>query len=230
MNRILNFFKKFFFSDKFTLYVRITLILAIVGSIFQENWFNVFISLLTYILTYAHLAPARYNIVLPHEFQFFIVFFVFCSLFLWEIHWFYGRFAWWDTFLHGFSSIALWFTWFLIMYIFWKTKKFQAPIILIAIFSFCFALALWAIWEIFEYSVDEFLWTNMQKARWLELIYWTFDTRHWVQDTMHDLIIDSIWAFLASISWYFYLKKWESIKWFDSLVTAFERTNKRLFE
>lgn len=230
MGKVSKLLKKVILSDRFTTYIRLTLFIAIVVAIFQKAWMNVFVCALAYILTYSHLVFRKYNIDLPKEFQVFVVLFVYCSLFLWEVFDYYHRFAWWDTLLHWFSWVALWFIGFIILYIFYKTWKFKAPPVLISILAFCFALSLWAIWEIFEYSVDEFLWGNMQRARNLELTYWYFDTRFWVQDTMHDLIIDSVWAFIASLSWYFYLKKWESFKWFNSMLNAFEKANKKLFQ
>lgn len=230
MNKIIRFLQNVFLSDKFTLFLRLTLILAIVEWIFSFSLFNVFISLLALILTYTHIEiEKRYNIVIPRGFQVLIIIFVYCSLFLWEIHSFYIKYPWWDTLLHWFSWLALWFVWFLILYVFYKSWKFKAPIFLIAVFSFSFWMALWAIWEIFEFLVDESLGMNMQKARWLEIVYWHFDTRLWVMDTMQDLIIDAVWTLIASTSWYFYLKKGD-MKWISGLIASFEKANKSLFK
>lgn len=198
-------------------------------AIYERAWFNIFLILFTFVITYSHIPLQKYNIMLPREFQVFIIMFIGFSLILGEIWNFYIRFPWWDTLLHWFSGLALWIVGFLIMYVFYKTWKFSAPIILIPIFSFSFALCIWALWEIFEYSADSLLWKNMQKARNLELIYWYFDTRLWVLDTMHDLIVDSVWALIASFYWYVYLKKWDSTRWFTYLVNSFEKVNKKLF-
>ena len=230
MSKLINYIKIIFLSDKFTSLIRITLIIAIIEWILKLSFLNVFICFTSLLLTYSHIEiEKRYKIKIPKLFQVLIILFVFCSLFLWEIHSYYQRFYWWDTMLHWFSWLALWFIWFLIMYIFYKSWKFQAPVILIAIFSFSFWLWLWTVWEIFEYLIDQFFWLDMQKAKSLEIIYWVFDTRLWLKDTMQDLIIDWLWSFIASTSWYLYLKNGEKIKWFNNLVKSFEKENKNLF-
>ena len=69
-----------------------------------------------------------------------------------------------------------------------------------AMFAFCFAVALGALWEIYEYSFDALLGLNMQKfrtAQGVELV-----GREALQDTMEDLIWDAASAFCASIVWF----------------------------
>ncbi len=222
--------KTIFVDNKFTIAIRIILLLAIAAWIYEQNWMAIFVSILAFALTYFHFFFVKYNIVIPRDFQIIIVFFIFASLFLWEVHNYYERFYWWDDVLHLFSWLALWFVGFLILYVFYKSGKFQAPPSIIAVFAFSFALALWALWEIFEFFMDEFFWLNMQRARNLEEVYWVFDTRLWVRDTMSDLILDAVGALIASVSWYIYLKKWESFPLFDKMLKQFESANKSLFK
>lgn len=230
MKKIIPFIKKITLSDNFTLFIRFTLFIAIIIWFYEQNWMAVFVTFLTYILTYFYIIFEKYKIIIPKEFQLIIIFFIYFSLFLGEVHNFYEKYFLWDTLLHLFSGLALWFVWFLILYIFYKSWKFQAPKSIIALFAFSFAMMLWAVWEIFEFLVDEFTTANMQKAKDLEFIYWYFDTRLWVRDTMFDLMIDTVWAIIASWVWYIYLKKWESFKIFDKMVSKFEESNKKLFK
>jgi len=65
----------------------------------------------------------------------------------------------------------------------------------VALFSFSFALAMGAVWEIFEFSMDASIGFNMQRT----------DTG--VFDTMSDLIVDTLGALFVCIAGYFYLKK-----------------------
>lgn len=230
MWRILKLMKKVFFSDSFTMFIRFTLVVAIIIWIYEQNWITVFITILTLNLTYFYLIFAKYKIVIPQEFQVIIIFFIYFSLFLWEVNNFYEKIFWWDTILHAFAWIVLWFIGFLIMYMLYKAWKLKAPKLIIAIFAFSFAMMLWVVWEIFEFWVDEFTNANMQKAKDLELIYWYFDTRLWVRDTMFDLHIDALWALIASITWYIYLKKWEEFKFIHKMIKKFEDSNKKLFK
>lgn len=225
--KILNFL---FVENKFTVIIRAIFLFAALLWLYEQNWMAVFVSILAFLLTYFHLFFARYDIKIPKEFQIIIAVFVFASLFLWEIQSYYEKYSWWDDLLHLLSWIGLGFVGFLILYFFYKSWKFLAPAWIIAMFAFCFALALWALWEIFEFWMDELFGLDMQKSRNLEEVYWEFDTRLGVRDTMIDLMLDAVGALIASWLWYIYLKKWESFKWFDKMVEKFEQANEKFFK
>ena len=74
----------------------------------------------------------------------------------------------------------------------------------VVIFSFCFAVTLGVVWEIYEFTFDGVLGLNMQKFA-LEsgeaLI-----GRAALVDTMKDLIVDALGAFIMSIIGYISLK------------------------
>ena len=74
----------------------------------------------------------------------------------------------------------------------------------VAMFSFCFAVAIGSVWEIYEFSFDGLLGLNMQKfllADGTPLV-----GRAALTDTMKDIIVDTIGAFLASCIGYFAVK------------------------
>ena len=154
--------------------------------------------------------------------------FIYASVFLGEVKGYYTRFWWWDSVLHAFSGLGLGFVGFLILYVLYKTGKFKANPKLIVLFSFCFALALGALWEIFEFGMDSFFGLDMQRSRNLETIYGYCDTRLGVLDTMWDLILDALGALIASIAGYFYIIKGE-VPIIDNLVKKFEKKNPDLF-
>ena len=62
--------------------------------------------------------------------------------------------------------------------------------VFIAVFAFCFALAMGAVWEIYEFTMDSVFGTNMQK--------YMLDNgtaligQAALQDTMKDIIVDAI--------------------------------------
>lgn len=194
-------------------------------SIFEWNWAILFVIILTFLFTYIHLVFKKYDIIIPQVFQFIIIFFIYSSLFLWDINEFYYLFPWWDIVLHSFSWIALWFIGFLIPYTFYKIREFKAPPIMIVLFWFCFAVTLWTLWEITEFILDSFFNLNMQKARDLVDINWIINSREWVKDTMNDLVLDTLWAFFASVFWYFYLVWWEKSFIYKKLIEIFEKSN-----
>ena len=67
----------------------------------------------------------------------------------------------------------------------------------VAMFSFCFAVSIGAVWEIYEFSFDGLLGLNMQKfllADGTPLV-----GRAALTDTMKDIIVDTIGALIASL-------------------------------
>lgn len=174
-------------------FVWITLIAAGVFSFFTARWTVLFVSVLAFVLTLVPSVFERwYKIDIPVEFEVLIVVFVYAALFLGEVGNFYARFWWWDILLHGISALAFGMIGFVILFILYKKGKVRANPIWIAIFAFSFAVAIGAIWEIFEFGMDQLFGFNMQKSGLI--------------DTMWDLIMDSLGAFLASLMGYFYLK------------------------
>lgn len=176
-----------------THFLKFTLIVAVVGAAFTFRWTVLFVSLLVLFLTFTpEMIEKRYRICLPVEFEFIIVIFIYATLFLGELHGYYTLYWWWDIVLHIGSAIAFGFAGFLVLYILFTKNKIQTNPLLIAVFSFCFAMAIGAVWEIMEFSADQLLGLNMQKSG--------------LVDTMWDLIVDALGALLTSSVGYFYFK------------------------
>ena len=126
------------------------------------------------------------------ELEMVIILFIYASLFLGEIHGYYTKFWWWDIFLHAFSAIIFGFVGFTILYFMYSQKAIKARPWAIAIFSFSFAIAIGAVWEIFEFLVDQIFGYNMQKSGLI--------------DTMWDLIVDCAGALFTSTIGFFYIQ------------------------
>lgn len=170
------------------------------------------ILLLTFIPSFIE---RNYKIRLPTEFELLVVIFISFSLFLGEVKDFYTRFWWWDSFLHSLSGILLGFAGFLVVYIMYSERKVRTSPRLAMFFSFCFALAIGALWEIVEFILDGTLGLHMQESG--------------LVDTMWDLIVDSIGAFLVSVSGYFYLKRQKRLGFFERGLRRFMERNPHLF-
>ena len=83
---------------------------------------------------------------------------------------------------------------------------------LLTVFSFCFAIALGALWEIFEFAMDSFFGFNMQKTG--------------LRDTMWDMIVNTVGALIASISGYVYLRYgWRGVGIFEHYLNVFFAKN-----
>lgn len=199
------------------MFFRLTIVLAIGFAIYEQRWLTLFISVLILLITFLpNIFQRNYKINLPIEFEVVIVFFLYGSLYLGEIQSFYLKYWWWDIFLHALSGILLAMIGFMIIYVLNYENKINLKMssIYVAIFTFSFAVSIGAIWEIFEYIMDTFFGFNMQKTG--------------LDDTMHDLIVDSLGALLVSIFAYFYCKK-VKVPFFDKFMKSFERENPNLF-
>jgi hypothetical protein len=192
-----------------------SLVLAIVIEIYSKNWLTLFISVIALILTFLpNYFEKKYSINLPRTFELSILFFIYLSLYLGEIHQFYFKFWWWDIFLHLFSAINFGLIGFLIMLYLYQDKRLKTNHFLICVFAFSFTVAIGTIWEIFEFFIDQIFGLNMQKSGLL--------------DTMTDLITNSLGAFVSSIYGYFYLK-YKKIK-SNSSINNFIKKNPKLFK
>lgn len=182
--------------------------IMIAFTLWKGYWEVLWVSVMTLILFLLPTFFAKRNkISIPAPFQMVITMFIFLSMYLGEIHGFFRKFTWWDTMLHSTSAVILAYIGFLLIYTLNKDSRAHVRLspIFMALFSFCFAMTIGALWEIFEYGVDAILGVDMQKARNLEQIYGVFDTRLGVLDTMRDLIVDAIGAFIVSLIGYLHL-------------------------
>ena len=116
--------------------------------------------------------------------------------------------------LHTSSGILFGFLGFIILYTLYKRDKLKARPFWIALFACSFALALGALWELFEFGMDQYFPFSMQEDG--------------LVDTMWDLIVDTVGALLISILGYFYIRGGE-IPFVSRVLKKFRRKNPHLF-
>jgi hypothetical protein len=197
------------------IFLRITILVAIGGGLFNQRWALVFSSTLILSLTFLpYLFEKKSKINLPLEFEFVVIVFIYISLFLGEIQGYYAKFWWWDVLLHTSSGIALGFAGFLILYVLYFKNKVTAAPIWIAIFAFCFGMAIGGVWEIFEFGMDQFFGLNMQKSGLI--------------DTMWDLIVNALGTLLTSFVGYYYIKG-KKMPLFTRFLHQFSKENQGYF-
>ncbi len=191
------------------------MISAGVFALVTQHWSNVFMIVTALVVT---VLPAvfshRFTIRLPLSFLGAISLFVFGTLFLGEVFDFYERFWWWDMLLHGASAVGLGIIGFLFVFYLFQGDKYAAPPWALAFIGFCFALAIGALWEIFEFGMDELFGLNMQKSG--------------LPDTMTDLIVDGIGAMIGALSGFFWLKGQQMGPM--AMIEEFVRLNRQGFE
>ena len=158
----------------------------------------------------AILLPARlmrrWDVEIPRVMFLLYIAFLYCAIFLGEVRSFYYSVPHWDTILHIFSGGMLGALGFSMIAVFNNTERIPMNLspLFVAVFAFCFALALGAVWEIYEFAAVCLLATNMQK--------FSLDNgtvlvgQAALRDTMKDLIVDALGAVGASVIGYISLK------------------------
>ncbi|MCB9362728.1 hypothetical protein H6504_04785 [Candidatus Woesearchaeota archaeon] len=196
-------------------FLRFTLIIATGSAIYQQQWLLAFLTISIFIMTWIPaLIERNIKVNMPSEIEITMILFVYAALFLGEVHSFYERLPWWDLFLHASSSIVLGFLGFIIIFVLYHGKQVHAAPGVMAVFAFCFGMAIGAVWEIFEFGVDQFFGMNMQKSGLI--------------DTMSDLIIDACGSLLVAVSGFFYLKSGRSYV-LHHLLVRFAKENPEMF-
>ncbi|CUO04861.1 MULTISPECIES: hypothetical protein [Clostridium] len=148
----------------------------------------------------------KFKIAIPSYMLILYTIFLYAAIYLGEVRSFYYNVPNWDNILHTFSGAMIGALGFSIVTLLNKTEK--VPIVLsplfVALFSFCFAVTLGVIWEFYEFTFDGILGLNMQKfalENGTQLI-----GRAALTDTMVDLFVDAVGAFIMSVIGYISLR------------------------
>ncbi len=188
----------------FTILSVLHLVMAVevVLLIVEQQWMHVFlvVGIMVVMLSPVFL-KARLPVKLPHEVQIVAIAFVFAALFLGEIRGYYERFWWWDLALHGTAGFLLGILGFMIVYILNENEQVDVHMrpSFVALFAFCFSQALGALWEIFEFAMDNLFGLTMQKP--------TLGDPSGLTDTMWDLQVNAVGAVVISLVGWRYLRR-----------------------
>ena len=168
-----------------------------VGALIEGMWLVAFSGTLILLLTFAPaMIERRLRLPLPVEFTLLTCIVLFASFVLGEVEDFYERIWWWDLALHGTSALLAGFIGFLAVYVFHMTHRIRIKPLHVAAFTFGFAVTFGTLWEIFEFLMDWYTGTNMQKSG--------------LVDTMTDLIINAIGALIAAVTGFLYVRNGDS--------------------
>lgn len=148
----------------------------------------------------------KINLVISSKMLIMYALFLYAAIYLGEVRNFYYHIPHWDTILHTFSGGMLGTLGFSVIALLNKTDRVPINLspVFVAIFAFCFAVTLGALWEIYEFTFDGILGLNMQKFAdkdGMQLV-----GRAALMDTMKDIIVDVVGAALVSCMGYISLK------------------------
>ena len=161
----------------------------------------------------------QFRVELPTPLYVMYIVFLYAAIFLGEVRSFYYKVPYWDSILHAFSSMMTGCLGFMLVALLNRSEQTKLSLspFFVAMFAFCFSLAVGAVWEIYDFFSDALLNTNMQKfiTAQGEIVL----VHEALTDTMHDFVIDALGALLASVTDFFSLRSGKG--WASDLITTY---------
>ncbi|MFL1404427.1 hypothetical protein ACJO2E_03650 [Marinobacter sp. M1N3S26] len=210
--------------QRITFVLQCVLFVEVLVALWAHRWSTGFFTSLIILVTFLPvLLERRFRIHIPPEMQLLAIAFVFASLFLGEVWDYYNRFWWWDIVLHTSSGFLLGILGFLLVHVLNEVERVQLHMKpgFVAFFAFLFALGVGALWEIFEFTMDQVLGTTMQKPM--------LGDPSGLTDTMWDLIVDALGALVISVLGWRYLKNPQKASFLERWIGEFVERNPRFF-
>ncbi len=205
------------------LFVTTVMSIDLVVLLLEGHWMSAFLVLtIMAVILAPTLFHRRLPVRIPAEFLAAALVFSFAALFLGEVRDYYRRVWWWDIALHGTSGLLLGILGFLLVYVLNENRRVALHLRprFMALFAFLFALSVGALWEIFEFAMDQLAGTQMQKPM--------LGDPSGLTDTMWDLIVDAIGAGSVSILGWWYMRRGKP-SFFEHSIVRFLDSNPWLF-
>lgn len=230
-------------EKKRRLTVRGTLSLLVLATIirqfFLHNYEGIFVGVLTLILFgVPTFIERKTDIDLPPVLEGIIYCFIFAAEILGELNSFYTKIPYWDSMLHTINGFLMAAIGFALVDIFNRSDRFSVKLspLFLAIVAFCFSMTVGVLWEFFEFAMDTYIGTDMQKdwivtainsvkfdpnglnvVHHVDIDSLVVNGEDWIAkyggyidigliDTMKDLIVNFIGAVIFSIIGFFYVK------------------------
>ena len=216
--------------------MRLLVIVIAILQFFNQNYEQVFFCILTLLLMIVpSFIQATFKISMPSTLEIILLLFIFSAEILGEMDHYYLKYEWWDTMLHtlsGFISAGIGFSLVNLLNDDDRLEFDLSPLFLVIV-AFCFSMTIGVIWEFFEFGIDQILQLDSQKDTIISSIH-SVDllnnglTGHinnisevivngkvlpfngyldiGLIDTMQDLIVNFIGAFIFSILGFISLK------------------------
>ena len=221
------------------LLLRLSVILTLVAQVFIRDWESVFFcALALFLMTIPSFIEHNWHIDIPDTLEIIVIVFIYAAEILGELKAYYINVPFWDTMLHtttGFLAAAVGFS---LCDIFNRNEniKFDLSPFFLAFVAFCFSMTVGVLWEFFEFGMDFFTGSDMQKDTVINAIHTTMldPTKSnrvvhitgitdvilsdgtslglggyldiGIIDTMKDLFVNFIGAVVFSFIGYFYVK------------------------
>lgn len=218
--------------------LRALVIVTLARQIYLGSYESAFLCVLTLLLLYMpSWVQVRLGIELPPALEITVLCFIYAAEILGEINAFYAVIPFWDSILHiinGFLCAAVGFS-LVVLLNGDERLTFRLSPFFVALTAFCFSMTIGVLWEFFEFGMDYFFHTDMQKDTVIHALYSVAldptrsntvvaipDIDHvtvngkdlglggyldiGLIDTMKDLFVNFIGAVVFSVIGYFYAK------------------------
>ena len=154
--------------------LRLLVLVVLVRQLMMRHYEAAFFCVLAIVLLYVpSWVQVRLRIELPPALEITILCFIFAAEILGEVNAFYVRVPNWDTMLHtlnGFLAAAVGFSMVLLLNDDDRLTFHLSPFFL-ALMAFCFSMTIGVLWEFFEFGMDWFFHTDMQRDTVVNAIY-----------------------------------------------------------
>lgn len=213
--------------------------LTFIRAAFMHRYENMFVCVLSLALFCVPMLIERsLDIDIPPLMEGIIYCFIFAAEILGEINSFYTLIPGWDTMLHTINGFLVAAVGFSLVDLFNRSERFSVKLspLFLAIVAFCFSMTVGVLWEFFEFGMDQFFGTDMQKdflvttinsvtlnpdglnnVEHLPIESLVVNGQDWMEfpggyidigliDTMKDLMVNFVGAVVFSIIGFFYVK------------------------
>ena len=154
--------------------LRALVLVVLVRNLMRGSYESAFFCILTLLLLYVpSWLQVKLHIELPPPLEITVLCFIFAAEILGEVNAFYVVIPGWDTMLHtinGFLAAAVGFS-LVILLNEDERLTFDLSPFFLALVAFCFSMTIGVLWEFFEFGMDYFFHTDMQKDTIIHNLY-----------------------------------------------------------
>ena len=154
--------------------LRLLVLVVFIRQLFNHSYESAFFCILAMLLLYVpSWLQVKLHINLPPTLEIIILCFIFATEILGEVNAFYFKIPMWDTILHtlnGFLAAGVGFSFVSLLNDDERLTFNLSPLFLVLV-AFSFSMTIGVLWEFFEFGMDWFFHTDMQKDTIVNAIY-----------------------------------------------------------
>lgn len=151
---------------KVEIVLTVLVVVSIIRQMFLGNYHNMFLGMLALVLfMIPQMVDKKLGVTIPVGLESVILIFIFAAEILGEINAFYEKIPVWDSILHTTNGFLMAAIGFALIDMFNRSEKFSVKMspYFVAFVAFCFSMTVGVLWEFFEFGMDHFFGTDMQK-------------------------------------------------------------------